>query len=1202
MKKVVKRLIAQAIAIAMTVQMVGFICPPFNSVKVYAENVSEQNINAEESDVADIAESQDDPTSSVEEEPQFEDMTVSNNLTLNAITEIQNLYISNGTLDLNGNTLVVHGDVIINGRGNLNFNKGELICNNFTMTNTYYGHYMYMQNPNDKLVVNGDFNFTGGYFSSSTENSGVIEVAGDVNITCGFTPSGNHKFILNGLDKQSVYINSSSCKFNILEIANTSDEGVVSNNSINANNITGSLNQLHYTFGGSVGTVIQDDSEINDNYNLAMGDLDLNGNTLIINGDFIQSGGNVILGGGHLIVNGDYLIQTENEDGSFSYSTGTLNMTNESDLVEVSGNFVMGSTKNHSELLTNGTLKIGGNFSQMNYGSDSAYNFKASGDHTTIINGKSKQSIKFDNPTYSSFLNISFENAAEISLDTNVYAYGKVKDEYTSVNGSYLYITKLSQIEGDCFGGNIYLTANNNADSHITKDLTIGNLSCDYLYLDEYKVSVNSLTVNSLLDIGNGYLETRNNLYISQYAYFKMNEPEAKVLVAGNLTFNSKYSSSNTLTNGTLEIKGDFIHNRNSEFICSGDHLTILSGKSASNGRSYIQTIAVYENGYKFNKLIATRPESLFNVKYYSTGAKTNFADICNEFSFEYDDIEPPSKVSGLTASETTADSIHLVWNSSDDNVRVTGYEIYRNGEKLITTGRTEYIDQSLSPNTSYSYQVYAFDEERNYSEGSEVLKTSTLEDTEAPDMPQNLKFSAVTGSSLTLLWNSSKDNIATAGYIIYRNNEEIARVKDCVFKDADLDRNIEYSYMIKAYDEAGNTSDFSDIITGSVVMPKITSLSPSDGSSLGGKTQIITVIFEKTGDGRGNNVTIGCKKAGENEYTLLTEEPLYAESYSANKLCVKYTWNTAGLDGNFDICATLYDSDGNTDVKEASYNVTSAGPKAPQELNAVTNNGTVELTWKKSVSADCVKYIIYRLDPNSEEYKEVAVINDRNTVRYIDKTVLAGEKYTYKISGVNSFDIEGEASNTAQIIVAEDKASPEIKAITADKSRLNKTAEIKVSAEDNLVVKSVKLEYKKADDEEYTLIGEIDCKNGVAIFNWDTVNIADGTYMLRATAFDANGNISVITDDSEREFTVDNTGISKITIDVENCTTASTHVSLRWNDVTEPDFGYFAVEQKQSDGSFKEVGKSTNVTGLHVQNLKPDAEYTFIVVGYDNI
>ncbi len=235
MKKVVKRLIAQAIAVAMTVQMVGQICPPFNSIKAYADNVSEQDINAEiAEDAAGNAEFQDDSASSTEEELRFEDMTVSNNLTLNALTEVQNLYISGGTLDLNGNTLIVHGDVIINDRGSLNFNKGELICNNFSMSGTYYSHYLYMQNPNDKLVVNGDFNFTGGYFSSDIGNSGVIEVAGDVNITYGFTPSGNNKFILNGLDKQSVYINGGSCKFNILEIANTDDEGVVSSVALNA--------------------------------------------------------------------------------------------------------------------------------------------------------------------------------------------------------------------------------------------------------------------------------------------------------------------------------------------------------------------------------------------------------------------------------------------------------------------------------------------------------------------------------------------------------------------------------------------------------------------------------------------------------------------------------------------------------------------------------------------------------------------------------------------------------------------------------------------------------------------------------------------------------------------------------------------------------------------------------------------------------
>lgn len=453
MKKVINKIISQIIVIMISVQMIGqygaSLIPQINAVgdenkaeiseiqdEAYENETDAGTFEAEEeleSDVNDIADI--DVESKEPTESEYEDWNVTSNTTLNDLTEVQNLYISGGTLDLNGNTLIVHGDVVITSSGKLNFNEGELICNNFTMS----GENLYMGSPNDHLIVNGNFNFKGGEFSGEDGSAGTIEVSGDVDITSGFIPSGNQKFVLNGLDSQNVYINGQKCKFNILEVANTSDEGVVSSIPINANSITGSLNQLHYTFGGSIGTVLQENSEIDGDYHLSVGDLDLNGKTLTINGDFIQSGGNVILNGGHLIINGDYLIQTKNEDGTFTYSTGTLNMTNKSDKVDVAGNFVMGSTKSHKDSLTNGTLTVGGDFSQLDVGSNSASNFSASGNHTTKIKGKTKQSIKFDNPTQSSFLNISFENAAGISLDTNVYAYGKVKDEYKSVNGSYLY-------------------------------------------------------------------------------------------------------------------------------------------------------------------------------------------------------------------------------------------------------------------------------------------------------------------------------------------------------------------------------------------------------------------------------------------------------------------------------------------------------------------------------------------------------------------------------------------------------------------------------------------------------------------------------------------------------------------------------------------------------------------------------------------
>ena len=393
MKKFVKRAISQVIALALAFQIVGQCGYSFAVQADYSsksEIVTESNAdNVSENDVVaqndENTEEIDEPS---EDEIVYEDMTINSDTTLTAQTEVKDLYINYGTLNLNENTLIVHGNVVIQNRGCLNFNKGELICNDFTMTGTYYSRYMYMRNANDHLVVEGNFNFNGGSFSGDDATAGIIELRGNVNITTGFNPSREQKVVLNGLDSQEVYINEKNCSFNILEVSNTSEGGILSDYPISANSMIGDLSQIHYSFGGAVGTVLSGDMEL-DNYCLSVGELDLNGHTLTINGDFIQAGGEVKINNGKLVVNGDYRIQTRknSEDGteSYDYSTGILNMTNESDVVEVSGDFVMGSTKSHNGKLSAGILTVGGNFTQLNY--KDSDNFSASGSHKVIFTG-----------------------------------------------------------------------------------------------------------------------------------------------------------------------------------------------------------------------------------------------------------------------------------------------------------------------------------------------------------------------------------------------------------------------------------------------------------------------------------------------------------------------------------------------------------------------------------------------------------------------------------------------------------------------------------------------------------------------------------------------------------------------------------------------------------------------------------------------
>jgi chitodextrinase len=81
-------------------------------------------------------------------------------------------------------------------------------------------------------------------------------------------------------------------------------------------------------------------------------------------------------------------------------------------------------------------------------------------------------------------------------------------------------------------------------------------------------------------------------------------------------------------------------------------------------------------------------------------------------------DITAPSVPTGLTTSSVTASGVTLSWQASTDDVGVTGYTVYRDGNPVATVGgpTTIYSDSGLSPATTYGYTVDAFDAAGNRS------------------------------------------------------------------------------------------------------------------------------------------------------------------------------------------------------------------------------------------------------------------------------------------------------------------------------------------------------------------------------------------------------------------------------------------------------------------------------------------------------
>ena len=197
----------------------------------------------------------------------------------------------------------------------------------------------------------------------------------------------------------------------------------------------------------------------------------------------------------------------------------------------------------------------------------------------------------------------------------------------------------------------------------------------------------------------------------------------------------------------------------------------------------------------------------------FHTGYVFNRTPVWNELVETAMDTQAPSARKNLKSDLQTVTSISLKWSESTDNNAVTGYDVYRNGVRVGSTNKTEFIDDRLKSNTSYTYYVVAYDAMHNESDWSNIIEVKTLPDENAPTQPTGLKVKSQTSSSVVLNWTASTDNSKVEGYDVYRNDILIGTVNGTSFTDNSISSGL-YVYYVKAFDDTDNYSEASEKLT----------------------------------------------------------------------------------------------------------------------------------------------------------------------------------------------------------------------------------------------------------------------------------------------------------------------------------------------------------------------------------------------------
>jgi hypothetical protein len=86
----------------------------------------------------------------------------------------------------------------------------------------------------------------------------------------------------------------------------------------------------------------------------------------------------------------------------------------------------------------------------------------------------------------------------------------------------------------------------------------------------------------------------------------------------------------------------------------------------------------------------------------------------------------PPGAPQGLTTRVDSSTQIELSWQNANDNFRVDGYQLIRNGIFITNVIGTHYVDSGLVPLTTYSYLLKAYDPAGNISPSTPTVTTNT--------------------------------------------------------------------------------------------------------------------------------------------------------------------------------------------------------------------------------------------------------------------------------------------------------------------------------------------------------------------------------------------------------------------------------------------------------------------------------------------
>ncbi|HSW92443.1 MAG TPA: DUF4038 domain-containing protein [Patescibacteria group bacterium] len=349
-----------------------------------------------------------------------------------------------------------------------------------------------------------------------------------------------------------------------------------------------------------------------------------------------------------------------------------------------------------------------------------------------------------------------------------------------------------------------------------------------------------------------------------------------------------------------------------------------------------------------------------------------------------------------------------------------------------------------------------------------------------APSVPSGVSAMAASASQINLAWAAATDNVGVTGYRVYRNGTLQASVAGTTYQDTGLNASTAYTYTVRAYDAAGNTSSDSNAVSATTLAPP-----PVPTVSLTATPTAIPAGGSSTLDWTSTDAT-GCTASGSWSGAKAVSG---SQVVSGLVTPSTYTLTCSGAGGQATTSATV-----TPDPDTTAPTVSLTAP-----VDGATVTGTIPVL---AIASDniAVSSVAFSVDGTQQGTTDT-------TSPYgiaLDTTTIPNGTHTIRAT---AYDASGNTAY-AEVTVTVDNQAPPVDTTPP-------TVAITVPAQAATVSGAVTISADASDDTGvagvtfYTDTTQVGTEVTTAPYSvsWNTTIVPNGTVSLTAVAWDAAGN-----------------------------------------------------------------------------------------------